>query len=110
MRRSESVLDRLLHSRPDEREHLLPYVDRAKALSRECGCSMGGGFMMTALVLVVVHAVAFAEPGRTTVVGRALRGVAIVFAAGGAGKLLGIGIARARLAWLYRQLRVRYHA
>ena len=109
MRRSESVLDRLLHSRPQERERLRPYVDRAKALRSECGCSMGGAFMMTALVLVV-RAVAFAEPGGTTLVGRALRGVAIVFAAGGAGKLLGIGIARARLAWLYRQLRVRYHA
>jgi hypothetical protein len=39
-----------------------------------------------------------------------LRDAAIVFSAGIAGKLIGLGIARVRLAWLYREVRVRYHA
>ena len=110
MRSPESVLDRLLRARPDERAQLRPYVDRAKALSGECGCSMGGAFMVTALVLVIVRTVASADPADARLMGRVLRGAAFIFAGGVVGKLVGIGIARVRLAWLYRQLRVRYRA
>jgi hypothetical protein len=108
MRRSESVLDRLLRSLPDEREQLRPYVDRAKALSNECGCAMGGAFMVAALVLVIGYEVVAGWAGPSNVLVRVLRDAAIVFGAGVAGKLTGIGIARVRLVWLYRELRVRY--
>jgi hypothetical protein len=110
MRHSESVLDRLLRSLPDERERLRPYVDRAKALSSEFGCSMGGAIMVAALALVIGYEVPHGGPGRGHVIVGLLRDAAIVFSAGIAGKLIGLGIARVRLAWLYRELRVRYHA
>ena len=108
MRRSETVLDTLLRSLPDEREHLRPYIDRAKALSSECGCSMGGAFMVTALALVVGYEVVSAGSAQPGVIGRVLRDGAIVFGAGIAGKLTGLAVARVRLAWLYRELRIRY--
>lgn len=110
MRHSESVLDRLLRSLPDERERLRPYVDRAKALSSECGCSMGGAFMVAALALVIGYEVTHGGPARGHVIVGLLRDAAIVFSAGIAGKLMGLGIARVRLAWLYHEVRVRYHA
>ena len=110
MRRSESVLDRLLRSMPNEREQLRPYVDRAKALSSECGCSMGGALMVAALALVLGYEVTHDGSPQRGLVIRLLWDAAIVFAAGVAGKLIGLGIARVRLAWLYRELRVRYHA
>lgn len=105
MRRSESVLDQLWRSRPDERERLGPYVDRAKALSSECGCAMGGAFMVAALVLVIAWEVRSGGPGHATLMGRVLRDAAIVFGAGILGKLTGIAIARVRLRWLYHELR-----
>lgn len=108
MRRSDSVLDTLLRTLPDEREHLRPYIDRAKALSSECGCSMGGAFMVIALVLVVVHEVVSAGSAQAGVIGRLLRDGAIVFGAGITGKLTGLALARVRLVWLYRELRIRY--
>jgi len=108
MRRAESVLDRLLRSLPDEREHLRPYVDRAKALSSECGCAMGGAFMVAALALVIGFEIVNAGSPHSSVIVRVLRDAAIVFGAGVAGKLTGLAIARVRLAWLYHEIRVRY--
>ena len=108
MRRSESVLDVLLRSLPREREHLRPYIDRAKALSSECGCSMGGAFMVAALALVVGYEVVSAGSAQAGVISRVLRDGAVVVGASIAGKLTGLALARVRLAWLYRELRIRY--
>ncbi|MGH7497792.1 MAG: hypothetical protein ACREL3_02960 [Gemmatimonadales bacterium] len=108
MPKARSTLEHLLHSFPEERENLRPYVDRAKAFSNECGCSMGGAFMVGALGLVVVYGVlfdGFAGHSRLTDL---LGGAVLVCSAGIIGKLTGVGVARIRLALLYRDLRIRY--
>ncbi len=107
--KARHTLERLLHSFPEERESLRPYVDRAKAYSNECGCSMGGAFMVGSLGLLILYGLLFNGFGRGNLLTDALWGTAFVFGAGIVGKLTGIGIARIRLAMLYRHLRIRYH-
>lgn len=108
MSRNESVLDQLLRSRPHDRERLLPYVAHAKALHGECGCGLGGAFATAALLAVAVDRLLFRIVVHGGVIPTLLRAAAIVLAAGLAGKLIGIGIARLRLALLYRHLRIRF--
>ena len=108
MSRTESVLDQLLRSRPDERERFLPYVQRAKALHGECGCSLGGAFALTALLALVVDRLRFGVVLQGGLIRSLLLGAALVFAAGLTGKLIGVGVARLRLALLYRHLRAQY--
>ena len=107
MRQASQTLDRLLHSFPEERENLRPYVDRAKAYSNECGCTMGGAFSVAALALVIVH---FLLNGlfKGSVLSEIVWGTTFVFGASIVGKTLGITIARIRLALLYRQLQTLY--
>jgi hypothetical protein len=103
----EAALQRLLATRPDERERLLPYVDKAKGLAGECGCAMAGAFLTAALIMVVVYALAF-DGLSPNFIADALLGAGFVFSAGVIGKLVGMGIARARLALLYLDLRRRF--
>ena len=101
----QDVLERLLRSRPEARNKLQPYVRRAKAYHNECGCAMSGAFLVAALVLVLIHSVYwrnFVEIGLLTQI---VLYAAFVLAAGFAGKLAGIAIARLRLALLYCDLR-----
>jgi hypothetical protein len=107
MSRATLALEQLLRSHPEERESLRPYVDRAKAYSNECGCSMGGAFLVASLG-VLVYGVLSGQLSRTDLAGTILEGAAFVFAAGIVGKLVGIGIARIRLQRMYRELTARY--
>ncbi len=106
-RRGEPVLDRLLRSLPDERHRLLPYVRRAEAYRTECGCRMGGVFLAAALGFCVFTLMLRGFP-TAHLAGVLLRGLALIFGAGIAGKLTGIALARLRLALLYRRLRLRF--
>ncbi len=108
MHKARHTLEGLLHSFPEERESLRPYVDRAKAYSNECGCSMGGAFLLGSLGLLILYCFLFNGFGRGNLLTDALWGTAFVFSAGIVGKLTGIGIARIRLALLYRHLVVKY--
>ncbi|HYN82277.1 MAG TPA: hypothetical protein VES88_12300 [Gemmatimonadaceae bacterium] len=102
-----TTLERLLKSFPAERENLRPYVDRAKAYHNECGCSTGGAFMVVSLGLVITR---FVIDGirKGEVLVDLFWGTLFVFSASLIGKLIGIGVARIRLALLYRHLHRTY--
>jgi VIT1/CCC1 family predicted Fe2+/Mn2+ transporter len=107
--RAGDTLELLLYSFPEERQRLRPYVDRAEAYRNECGCSMGGAFLLGSLGLLILYAFLFEGFAGSNVLNGVLRASAFVFGAAVAGKLTGIGIARIRLALLYRQLRITYN-
>jgi hypothetical protein len=103
------TIDRLWRLLPEERPRLRPYVERAEAYRKDCGCSMGGAFLVGSFGLVILDGVLFGGFARGSVLTVVLRGAAWVFGATIIGKLVGIGIARFRLTRLYRRLRVEYH-
>jgi hypothetical protein len=105
---SGDILERLLAARPDRRDALRPYVRKVKALRNECGCAMSGAFLVGAIGLLIVHYLFLPDIVRLSLLGEVLAGTAFVIGAGMIGKAVGIGIARLRLALLYRGLRNRY--
>jgi hypothetical protein len=102
------ILERLLIARSDQRDALRSYVQRAKALRNECGCAMGGAFLIGSIGLLILYHLFLRDIGRMSLLTEALVGAVFVFGAGMIGKAVGVGIARVRLAVLYRGLRVRY--
>jgi hypothetical protein len=108
MSEAENAIERLQRAFPEERESLRPYSERAKAYSNECGCAMGGAFLVGSLALLILYGFFFNRFGRAGLIAYVFLGTAFVFGAGMAGKLAGIGVARIRLAMLYRHLRVKY--
>jgi hypothetical protein len=104
MNKAALAIDQLFHSSPEAREWLGPYMKRIETYSHECGCSMGASFLVAALGLVLVHCFLAKDSCRTNMFTDALRGIVFVFFASVAGKLLGILLARVRLALLYRYL------
>jgi hypothetical protein len=69
---------------------------------------MGGAFVVGALGFLILYGFLFnGFAGRGLLTGT-LWGTALIFTAGVAGKLTGIGIARLRLCLLYRYLRMKY--
>jgi hypothetical protein len=94
--------------RADALAKLLADTDPGKATTRaaiarlgtECGCAMGGVFLMAASLLVGAYAVLFGGFGARLVV----LGVVFVFVGSMLGKLTGVLIAVARLALIRRRL------
>jgi hypothetical protein len=104
-----AILERLWRRLPHERENLRPHIEKARSYRNECGCAMGGVFLIAALVLVTLDGVFFHRLSGRGWFTEALRGSAVVFGAGIFGKAIGIGFARTRLALVYRTVRIRYH-
>jgi hypothetical protein len=79
--------------------------DRAaiSALAQECGCSMGGAWFTVATVIAIAIVLATG----TVDVRLLLLLLVGVVGAGLLGKLVGLGIARARLVWLGHTIRSR---
>ncbi len=100
----QDILDRLLHSRPEERDRLQPYVRRAKAYHNECGCAMSGAFLVTALLLVLIHGVWRHGSFQGGILTQLVLYAAFVLGAGFVGKMIGVSVARIRLALLCRDL------
>lgn len=103
--RRQDILERLLTAFPERREALLPYVERAKRYRNDCGCAMSGAFLIAAILAVAAWTLRHGGVGRPGPLAGLALAVAFVFGAGVAGKLLGVGVARLRLALLYRALR-----
>lgn len=101
----QDILERLLRSCPEARDRLQSYICRAKAYRNECGCAMSGAFLIAALSLVIIHRFYWHNAFQAGLFTQIVLSVAFVLAAGFAGKLAGIAIARLRLALLYRDLR-----
>jgi uncharacterized integral membrane protein len=87
---------------PGEREALRPYIDRAKSYRNDCGCAVAGICVLLTLAILI-----FVGRGhRSFSLQHALVDVALAIAcllvAAVAGKLVGVGLARIRLALLGR--------
>ena len=105
---SEFKLENLLQSLPDKREELLPYVAKVKQYSSECGCSLGGKFLLASLALCVARFLVFTPLGFTNLLRQFLFAVLFVFVSSIVGKFVGISLAKVRLARLYRCLNAKY--
>jgi VIT1/CCC1 family predicted Fe2+/Mn2+ transporter len=77
------------------------FRSRAGVLANECGCAMGGAFLVASAVVAAVYLFLFGHFTITAIV----VSVAVTFASAMAGKAVGIGTACARLLLLRRQLR-----
>ncbi len=100
------ALHQLLQTFPEQRQHLLAQLGRIQALASECGCAMGAIFALAAIALLAGWAIRVDgfSVGRWLLVTPAA--AAFVLLSGATGKLLGIGVARLRLAALNRRLRL----
>lgn len=101
-------LRRALKAYPEHTSHILHEMERIKQLRAECGCSMGARFMLGSIAVVGVYFVFFGEFVFPRILADVLIGFVIIFASSAAGKTLGIGLAKLRLAQLYRSLQARY--
>jgi hypothetical protein len=108
MKYSHIKIENLLNSLPDEREELLPYVAKVKQYSSECGCSLGGKFLLASLALCVARFLLVTPVGFPNLLKQFLLAILFIFFSSIAGKLIGIGLAKIQLAGLYRHLNAKY--
>ncbi|MGH2566151.1 MAG: hypothetical protein ACRDE5_16655 [Ginsengibacter sp.] len=85
-------------------EATAPYLDKIKKYSDECGCSLGAKFSVSALLLFIFYLLKFADVRSLHITGDILYGLLFIFISGGAGKLIGIGISRIKLFFLYKSI------
>jgi hypothetical protein len=88
-----------------DQEQLGSYIERLETYRRDCGCTMGGLFLVAALAYLVMKSLRTGNFFANHSPIDALRGTVVLFAAAVVGKLTGIGIARLRFVLLYRYLR-----
>lgn len=100
--------ERLWLRLPEERPKLRPYLEKAKSLRSECGCTMGGIFLTAAFVFLILDSLYFHEIRSAGWLTTLLRGTALVLGANILGKVIGIALARVRLGLVYRELRLQY--
>jgi hypothetical protein len=101
-------IHRLIELFPDDRERLVAAAERIARLSRACGCTEGAIATSVAMAFVAIY---WLWPNCCPLTGQRvslLWSIPFVLAAAGAGKLLGIGVARLRLVLVYRQLHAKY--
>jgi len=102
------TINRLIELFPDDREQLVAAADRAARLSHACGCAEGAIAMTIAMILAAAY---YAWPGRGA--SGAMRvsvlwAIPFILTAAALGKLIGIGVAKLRLALIYRRLYAKY--
>ncbi len=86
------------------------YVDKIKKYRKECGCSMGGLFVIISLAGYVAYTWSvFHEVSLFSAAKIIFTGIVIVFVAGLVGKITGIYLAKIKLLLLYRSLRSNLH-
>jgi len=95
---------------PEDRDQLVDAASRAARLSRACGCTEGAIAMTIGIALAAVY---YLWARRHAGAGAGVRvsglwALPFVIAVSGVGKLIGIGIARLRLAAIYRRIYARY--
>lgn len=76
--RKADLLQRLWLHMPEQRDKLRPYADRASAYRNDCGCSMGGFFLVGSVVLLVVYRVFFPSPAHANWLATFLRAAGFV--------------------------------
>ncbi len=108
MTKKVAFSERLWLTMPDERPKLQPYIEKAKLFRNECGCTMGGFFLVATFVCLILDGLYFHVISGVGWITTLLRGAALVFGASILGKVIGIAIARLRLGLVYRELRLQY--
>ena len=93
---------------PAERDGLRIYVDRAKSYRNDCGCAMGGFFVVAALLGLLLYGFGYGGFSADQWLLDAAQTAAGLLGAMFIGKITGIGFARIRLVLLGRELRSRY--
>ncbi|MEP7201678.1 MAG: hypothetical protein ABI894_03660 [Ilumatobacteraceae bacterium] len=92
-------------SRTRDDESLSELNRRANRYRTECGCAMGGAFLVAALVAWVAYVVVDGPHDTGHIVRQAFFGVPIVVACSIAGKALGIGVARLKYVVVRSRIR-----
>ena len=97
-------IEEFISSFPDDREEMLSYINRAKKYSSECGCSLGAKFLMVSTAIFIVYFFLSNDFAMANLPEEIFLGTLFIFTSTIVGKLAGIGIARIRLALLYKHL------
>lgn len=108
MPKSPTFTQDLLAAFPEREAELRPLIDRAARYGRDCGCPMGAAFLIVSLALAVAYVASAPAAGFGSMLARVVVAVLFVFVASVVGKLLGIAVARFRLARLTRELTQRF--
>lgn len=103
MRGNLAEVDALLRRLPDGDSYKASAQKRAAALDHECGCAIGGRFLIVAAIL----AAGYVLSNQHLTIGTLLAAAGFVFAAAIAGKLIGMVVARIRMRLLHREVSVR---
>lgn len=106
MNQSLLAIEQVLQALPADGEERRIRLARARAYAAECGCSLAGVFLLLSAALVALYGIISGSLSRAD----ALVGTLVVFGASIVGKLLGIGVARLRLALLARYIIARYRS
>ena len=101
-------MDNLLGSLPHDSEEKRFYASRVKKYGMECGCSLGAKFLIASTGMFIVYFSLSNHFGIANLFKEILLGMFFIFTSSVAGKLIGIGMARIRLALLYKYLIAKY--
>lgn len=94
-------IEQLLNNSPNKEFDKSYYLEKAKKYSNECGCSLGGVGVVISMVIFVSYVLFASE---ISILKTFSIGLFFIFLSAIMGKLLGIGIAKARLLLLYKAL------
>ncbi len=110
MAKIDTQIENLLSFYPNEREELLPYIEKAKQYSTECGCAMGARFLAAAFGIFLIYFISVHNYGFVNILKQWGLGMLFIFVSSILGKFIGIALARIRLELLYHQLLTRFSA
>jgi hypothetical protein len=102
------VIPRILAAFPDREEELRPFIERAARYRHDCGCHMGGLFLISSIAIATAYIALSTRSGPIEFGQQVLAGALFVVLATAVGKTVGIALARIRLALLHRELTRRY--
>jgi len=108
MKKNTFKIENLLSSFPNDRQEIHLHVDRLKKYKDECGCSMGAKFLIASMGIFIIYFFHSHHFGIVDLLQQILLGIFSIFTSSIVGKIIGIGIARIRLALLYKHLFAKY--
>jgi hypothetical protein len=106
---AHATLNYLWTAFPSESENLRPYIERAKAYRNDCGCTLGGIFVVGTFAALILYGFVFRGFELRHWLIDTVSAAACLLGAALVGKMTGIGLARIRLILLGHELRTRYH-
>lgn len=101
-------IEKILGSIPNDNEEKIRYVEKIKKYSNECGCSWGANFLMAAIGGTIVYLLFYYDWRNANPVKLILTAALSIFICAGAGKVIGIAIAKIKLKLLYKSLINKY--